>query len=78
LSIDSLDDLIVRPPLEQDSAKQVALWKEAQLELLRKMVSYPVIAIGYSFARSPKMDYGYEMVKITDGPNPTEMTPLLK
>ena len=75
--IDSLDDLIVQARLEQDSDKQIALWKEAQLELLRKMVSYPVIAIGYIFARSPKVDWGYEMITITDGPNPTEMTRLL-
>jgi peptide/nickel transport system substrate-binding protein len=75
--IDSLDDLIVRARLEQDSTKQVALWKEAQLQLLRKMVSYPVIAIGYIFARSPKVDWGYEMITITDGPNPTEKTRLL-
>jgi hypothetical protein len=41
------------------------------------MVSYPVIAIGYIYARSPKVDWGFEMKTITDGPNPTEKTRLL-
>ncbi len=72
--IDSIDDLIAEARLASDPDKQVALWKEAQLELLRKMVSYPVITVGYLFARNPKVEWGYEMITITDGPNPTEVT----
>lgn len=76
--IDSIDDLIVRARIEQNPDKQVQLWKEAQLELLRKLVSYPVITVGYLFARNPKVDWGYEMITITDGPNPTELTKIAK
>jgi len=76
--IDSVDDLIVKARLASDPNQQVALWKEAQLELLRKAVSYPVITVGYLFARSPKVEWGYKMVIITDGPNPTEVTTINK
>jgi len=76
--IDSVDNLIVGARLESDPQKQLALWKKAQLELLRKMASYPLIAVGYIFARNPKVDYGFKQVKITDGPKPTEMTKIAK
>jgi peptide/nickel transport system substrate-binding protein len=76
--MDSIDDLIVGARVASDPNKQAALWKEAQLELLRKMTSYPVITVGYLFARNPKVDWGYEMVTITDGPNPTEVTKIDK
>jgi peptide/nickel transport system substrate-binding protein len=76
--MDSIDNLIVGARVASDPNKQAALWKEAQLELLRKMASYPVITVGYLFARNPKVDWGYEMVTITDGPNPTEVTKIAK
>ena len=76
--IDSVDDLIVGARLGSDPNKQVALWKEAQLELLRKMVSYPLITVGYIFARNPKVDWGFELVTVTDGPKPTEITKIAK
>ena len=76
--IDSVDNLIVKARVESDPQKQVELWKEAQLELLRKMASYPLISVGYIFARNPKVDYGFELVKVTDGPKPTEITKITK
>lgn len=76
--IDSVDDLIVGARLGSDPNKQVALWKEAQLELLRKMASYPLITVGYIFARNPKVDWGFELVTVTDGPKPTEITKIAK
>ncbi|MBW1699851.1 MAG: hypothetical protein JRH18_08640 [Deltaproteobacteria bacterium] len=76
--IDSVDDLIIRARTEKDPGRQVALWKEAQLVLLRKLASYPIITVGYLFARNPKVDWGYEMVTITDGPKPTENTTIRK
>ncbi|MDI7258398.1 MAG: ABC transporter substrate-binding protein [Thermodesulfobacteriota bacterium] len=76
--IDSVDNLIVGARLESDPQKQVAFWKEAQLELLRKLASYPLVTIGYIFARNPKVDWGFELVTITDGPNPTEITKIAK
>jgi len=76
--IDSIDNLIVNARQESDPKQQVALWKEAQLELLRKMASYPLITLGYIFARNPKVDYGFKLVTITDGPKPTEKTKIAK
>ncbi|MBL7177234.1 MAG: polyamine ABC transporter substrate-binding protein [Desulfobacteraceae bacterium] len=76
--IDSVDNLIVRARLESNPNKQVALWKEAQLELLRKLASYPIVTVGYIFARNPKVDWGFELVTITDGPKPTEITKIAK
>ncbi len=76
--IDSIDNLIVKARLESNPNKQVALWKEAQLELLRKLASYPLITVGYIFARNPKVDWGFELVMITDGPKPTEITKIAK
>ena len=76
--IDSVDNLIVGARLESDPNKQVALWKEAQFELLRKMASYPLITVGYIFARNPKVDWGFELVTVTDGPKPTELTKIAK
>ncbi len=75
---DSVDNLIVGARLESDPQKQVALWKEAQLELLRKMASYPLVTVGYIFARNPKVDWGFKLVTVTDGPKPTEITKIAK
>ena len=77
-TVDSIDDLIQAARVEVDPAKQVNLWKEAQTKILRNMVSYPILDIGYLFARKPSLDWGFKLVSIADGPKPTEKTQILK
>lgn len=76
--IESIDDLILAARKEKDPQKQIEFWKEAQKNILRYMVSYPLISSGFLFARKPYVDWGYELVTIADGPKATEITRILK
>lgn len=76
--IDSIDDLIEAARVQVDSKKQVKLWNEAQFKLIRYMVCYPLIDIGYAWARQPYVDWGHKIMLIADGPKPTEKTQILK
>ncbi len=77
-TVDSIDDLIQAARVEVDPGKQVTLWKEAQTKILRNMVSYPILDIGYLFARKPSLDWGFKLVSIADGPKPNESTRFVK
>jgi peptide/nickel transport system substrate-binding protein len=77
-TVDSIDDLIQAARVEIDPGKQLNLWKEAQTRILRNMVSYPILDIGYLFARKPSLDWGFKLVSIADGPKPTESTQIVK
>jgi peptide/nickel transport system substrate-binding protein len=72
--VDNMDDLIERARVEPDPEKQVSLWKEAQRRILQNMIAYPIVDIGYLFARKPDVDWGYKFVSIADGPKVTENT----
>lgn len=76
--IDSIDSLILRARAEQNSQEQVALWKKAQVDLLKVVASYPVITVGNVFAESPKVNWGFKMKFITDDPLPNEATQIMK
>ncbi len=77
-TIDSVDGLIEAARTEIDPAKQVQIWKEAQRKILRNMVAYPVLDIGYLFARKPYVDWGYKLIAIADGPKITENTQIVR
>jgi peptide/nickel transport system substrate-binding protein len=73
-----IDDLILAARVEPDAKKQVNLWKEAQVKVLKVMAAYSFVDLGYLFARKSSVDWGYKMVSITDGPKVTENTQIVK
>ena len=73
-----IDDLILAARVEPDAKKQVKLWKEAQVKVLKVMAAYSFVDLGYLFARKSSVDWGYKMVSITDGPKVTENTQIVK
>ena len=74
----NIDDLILAARVEPDAKKQVKLWKEAQVKILKVMAAYSFVDLGYLFARKSTVDWGYKMVSITDGPKVTENTQIVK
>jgi peptide/nickel transport system substrate-binding protein len=76
---DKIDNLIVQARAETDPAKQEGLWKEAQLQILQDMVSYPVMYTNQVYARTKAVDYGHELVsELALYPGFTEQTRLTK
>lgn len=74
----NIDDLILAARVEPDAKKQIKLWKEAQVKILKVMAAYSFVDLGYLFARKSTVDWGYKMVSITDGPKVTENTQIVK
>jgi peptide/nickel transport system substrate-binding protein len=76
---DKIDDLIEQARGETDAAKQVALWKQAQLRILEEMVAYPMQYQNQVYARSTAVDYGHELVSVLAlYPGVTEKTRLTR
>jgi peptide/nickel transport system substrate-binding protein len=61
---DKIDDLIERARVETDAARQVALWKDAQIRILEDMVAYPMQYQNQVYARSAAVDYGHELISV--------------
>ncbi len=74
----SIDNLISAARLQSDPKKQIQLWQEAQVNVLKWAAAYPFIDLGYLFARKSYVDWGYKLVSITDGPKVTENTRIVK
>ena len=76
---DKIDGLIEQARNETDQAKQVALWKEAQIKALEDMVVYPIQYQNQVYARSTAVDYGHELISVLAlYPGITEKTRLTK
>ena len=61
--------------VETDSAKQLALWAEAQKKLIANACGVPLIETLLVFARRDNLDYGYELKgSMSLGPLITEQT----
>ncbi len=74
-----IDGLIEQARNETDQAKQVALWKEAQIKALEDMVVYPIQYQNQVYARSNAVDYGHELISVLAlYPGITEKTRLTK
>jgi peptide/nickel transport system substrate-binding protein len=58
---DKIDDLIEKARAETDTAKQKALWAEAQKKILEDAAAYPLCITKFVFARKDYVDLGYEM-----------------
>jgi len=61
---DQIDDLIVGARAEQDPAKQVQMWKDAQVKILEDMVAYPIQYQSQVYARSTAVDFGHELKSV--------------
>ena len=77
--VDSVDSLIETARWELNAQKQEALWKEAQIQLLKDAVSVPIIRLKYTFPQKSYVDLGYplEWAWQTYSPQITEKTKIL-
>jgi len=77
--IDSIDNLIEEARYELDGERQTALWKQAQIELLRDVALVPMIRLKYAFPMKSYVDLGHplEFSWQTYSPQITEKTRIL-
>ncbi|MBP7960891.1 MAG: hypothetical protein KBG20_01735 [Caldilineaceae bacterium] len=76
---DKIDGLIEGARAEQDPAKQVELWKEAQVQILTDMVAFPIQYQSQVYARSTAVDFGHELKSVLAlYPGIDETTKLMK
>jgi peptide/nickel transport system substrate-binding protein len=74
-----VDALIDGARAETDAAKQLAFWKDAQLQILRDMSMYTAVTTAQTYVRTDKVDYGHELKTVFNlYPGITEKTRLLK
>jgi len=59
-----VDDLIAQARAELDPAAQEAIWKEANLQILRDFVAVPLHYQNQVYARAQGVDYGHELVSV--------------
>ena len=77
--IDSVDPLIEQARWELNAQKQEALWKEAQIQILKDAVAVPIIRLKYTFPQKSYVDLGHplEWSWQTYSPQITEKTKIL-
>ena len=77
--IDSVDPLIEQARWELNAQKQEALWKEAQIQILKDAVAVPIIRLKYTFPQKSYVDLGYPLDWSwqTYSPQITEKTKIL-
>jgi peptide/nickel transport system substrate-binding protein len=78
--IDSIDQLIDTARWELDANKQIKLWEEAQIQVLKDVAALPVIRLKYDFPMKSYIDLGYplEFSWETYAPPITEKTRILE
>ena len=77
--IDSVDPLIEQARWELNAQKQEALWKQAQIQILKDAVAVPIIRLKYTFPQKSYVDLGYplEWSWQTYSPQITEKTKIM-
>jgi peptide/nickel transport system substrate-binding protein len=77
--IDSIDALIDSARWELDKTKQLQLWKEAQVQLLKDVAAIPIIRLKYVFPMKSYVDLGHPLTFSweTYSPQITEKTAIL-
>jgi peptide/nickel transport system substrate-binding protein len=77
--VDSVDQLIEQARWELNAQKQEALWKDAQIQILKDVAAVPVIRLLYTFPQKSYVDLGYplEWSWQTYSPQITEKTRIL-
>jgi len=58
---DKVDEEINTARNEPTTAKQEALWKQAQLRALADVVAYPILYQNQVYARAKNVDYGHDL-----------------
>lgn len=58
---DQIDDLITEARVEAVTEEQMRMWKQAQKMILEDMAAYPISVLGFSFAKSPQLKWGYNL-----------------
>jgi peptide/nickel transport system substrate-binding protein len=75
---DNIDDLIEAARVETDPDKQIQMWKDAQLQLLKDCVTYSLISANQTYVRRSWVDYGHELESsLALYPQITEQTQML-
>jgi len=77
--VDSVDSQIEQARWELNAQKQEALWKDAQIQILKDAAAVPVIRLLYTFPQKSYVDLGYslEWSWQTYSPQITEKTKIL-
>ena len=71
----AIDDLIESARVEVDPAKQIAMWKEAQIEILKDYYVVPMYLQMQVWAHNKNVSYGYPLSSsFTTAPNINELT----
>jgi peptide/nickel transport system substrate-binding protein len=60
----SVDEQIDAARNEPDAAKQVGLWRQAQVQALRDVVTYPIQYTNQVYARTANVDYGHDLTSV--------------
>ncbi|MEA2584400.1 MAG: peptide/nickel transport system substrate-binding protein [Thermomicrobiales bacterium] len=60
----AIDDLILQARAETDPAAQEELWRQANTQILKDVAAVPLQYQNQVYARSQKVDYGHELVKV--------------
>jgi peptide/nickel transport system substrate-binding protein len=72
-----VDDLIEQARAETDPEKQIELWKQANIQILKDVAAFPLYMQNLVYARTPAVDYGHELVSsLALYPQITEQTTL--
>ena len=77
--VDSIDGLIEKARLELNAKKQSAMWRKAQIQLLKHAAVVPIIRLKYAFPMKSYVDLGHPLVFswCTYSPQITEKTRIL-
>lgn len=67
---DKIDYLIETARGEPESGAQSAWWQAAQVMILEDMVAYPLYGLKFAYAKSDRLDFGYELqASLVAGPH---------
>jgi len=58
---DNIDNLIGIARTAGNPEVQEVLWKEAQKLILEDLAAYPITVLGFSFAKNPGLEWGYDL-----------------
>ena len=74
----AVDRLIEAARLEIDAQRQIHLWKQAQIRILKDMVAFPIMYSKQCYARRDTVDYGHPLIStMALYPQFTEQTRLI-
>jgi peptide/nickel transport system substrate-binding protein len=60
----AIDDLILQARAETDTAAQEELWRQANTQILTDVAAIPLQYQNQVYARTSKVDYGHELVRV--------------